>query len=269
VIDVQGTGYSGRRNDFLNAVQRLVIVSRMRPAKLIASFKKSKFYLQNGSLDSIHPAVPSNHRMLMLADLAVVPKDPNFFLQRRITSHNRPGLTERSKILSGIEAKTARIAEASHSSPFVFGAVSLTSVLDNIQIVFTCDLKDRVHFGWLAKDVDWNNRFRPNGNRIHDCGWIHRVGVLIDIDEHRLGATIGDCLRSGDERVRDRDHLVAWSDTQRQKTQPKRLCAAANTNRVRTIAVSCEIRFESSDERTAGEGSGINDFPNRIDEFFP
>jgi hypothetical protein len=36
---------------------------------------------------------------------------------------------------------------------------------------------------------------------------------------------------------------------------------------MRTIAVSREIRFESSDEWAAGEGSGINDFLDRTDEF--
>ncbi len=54
---------------------------RVRAAELIAFFEMAQFDAQNGRLDSVHPAVPSDHGVVIFADLAVIPKNPDFLLQ--------------------------------------------------------------------------------------------------------------------------------------------------------------------------------------------
>src|SRR6266404_2868995 len=269
VVDVADPLCLDRPDKFFDAVQCLIIMCRVRPAELIASFKKSEFDSQNGCLDSVHATVPSDHDVMILADLAVISQNPNLLLQLGIVSHHCAGLTESTKILPRVEAEAASLAKASHLPSLVFGSMCLAGILDNIHTPFSGDSRDGIHVRRLTKKVDRYDRLCSRRNRFLQRGRIHRVSTLIDIDKHRLGAAVGNRLRSGDESIWYRDHLVCGSDAQRQKSQPERFCAAANTNCMKAIAVRREFRFKVGDERTAGEGSGINDFLNRTDEFSP
>src|SRR6266446_7901656 len=131
VIHVADIGGVGGRNDLFHAAQCLVIVGRVRSPKLVSFFQIAQFDPQSGGLNSVHPAVPPNHRMVIFPYLAMVPKDSDFFLQLGIVGDHRAGLTKRTKIFPGVEAETAGVAKCACSSPLVFGSVRLTSVLND------------------------------------------------------------------------------------------------------------------------------------------
>jgi len=102
----------------------------VRSAELICSFQVAQFDTQNCCLDSVHSAVPTNHHVMILTDLAVISQDPDFLLQFGVISHHCAGLTECTEILPRVEAETASIAKTSHLSAFVSGSVSLAGILN-------------------------------------------------------------------------------------------------------------------------------------------
>src|SRR5690242_2921069 len=109
----------------------------VRPPKLISSFETPQFDAQNGCLDAVHPAVPPDHGVVILADLTMVPKRPDLFLQPGVISYHRTSLAECAKILSGVKAETSGLAKRADLSPLVFGPMSLAGILNDEQTVLT------------------------------------------------------------------------------------------------------------------------------------
>src|SRR5271165_6378892 len=93
------------------------------PPELSIPFKMSQLNSQNSRLDSVHPAIPPNHAVIIFADLAVVPKDPNLLLQLGIASHNRASFAEGAKILPRVEAETSCIGEGADLSALILSSM--------------------------------------------------------------------------------------------------------------------------------------------------
>src|SRR5438552_17915127 len=71
VISVPGIKGLGRRYDFLNLLECLVILQRVGTPPRISAFQVSMFDAEDGSLDAINPAVPNHHPMVVLANMTV------------------------------------------------------------------------------------------------------------------------------------------------------------------------------------------------------
>ena len=79
---------------------------------------------------------------MVFANLTMISKDPNLFLQFMVAGHHGAGLSECAEILSGIEAKAAGVAERAGPASFVFGSMSLGGVFDDDQTAGTRDLAE-------------------------------------------------------------------------------------------------------------------------------
>src|SRR2546430_15119747 len=75
VVNVPGIKGLGRRYDFLNLLERLVILQRVGTPPRISAFQVSKFDAEDGSLDAIHPAVPTHHPMVVRSEERRVGKE--------------------------------------------------------------------------------------------------------------------------------------------------------------------------------------------------
>src|SRR5207237_8139041 len=117
VVNVPGIKGLGRRYDFLNVPERFVILQRVGTPPRISAFQVSKFDAEDGSLDAIHPAVPTHHPMVVLANLPVISKDAQLFLQSWVVGHNRARFTKRTKDLARVKGKTSAITNSDGSSP--------------------------------------------------------------------------------------------------------------------------------------------------------
>jgi hypothetical protein len=104
---------------------------RVRSPELVTSFEMAQFDAENSRLDSIHPAIPPNHGVVIFANLAVIPKDPDLVLQLGVESHNCASFAERAKILTRVEAETGRVGKRANSTALVLSPVSLAGVLNN------------------------------------------------------------------------------------------------------------------------------------------
>src|SRR5712692_1952966 len=98
-----------------------------------------KFDAQDSGLNTIHPAVPTNHRVPIFAGLSVVPKNADFFLQVRAICHDRSGFAERAQVFPGVEAKASGVAKCAGISALIFCSMSLGGILDYNKIVFACE----------------------------------------------------------------------------------------------------------------------------------
>src|SRR5271165_4461254 len=86
VVNMSGPSRVHGRDELVHAAQGSVIMRGVSSPELRISFKMSQLNSQNSRLDSVHPAIPPNHAVIVLADLAVIPKDPNLLLQLAIAS---------------------------------------------------------------------------------------------------------------------------------------------------------------------------------------
>src|SRR5436190_6255326 len=129
--------------------------------KSIPAVQLLQLHLEHSSLDSIHAAVPANHAVVILLRLAVIPKDPNLFIDPRVVCYDRASLTESSEVLARVETEATGVAKSTSFSTFVFRAVGLGSVLDHEQTPSAGELENRIHVGRLTKQMDRNDRFCP------------------------------------------------------------------------------------------------------------
>src|ERR1700733_3183527 len=107
VINVLNALCFGRPDHLFQVVKRLIVLRGVRSPELISSFKMSQFNAQNGCLNSVHATVPTHHRMVIFADLAMISKYANFPIQHLVSGHNCAGFTESTQILSWVETETS------------------------------------------------------------------------------------------------------------------------------------------------------------------
>src|SRR5882724_9920445 len=269
VINVPGIKGLGRRYDFLNLLERLVILQRVGAPLQISAFQVSKFDAENGSLDAIHPAVPTHHAMVVLANLPVISKDAQLFLQSWVVGHNRARFTKRAKVLARVKAKTSGITKCAGTSPPVFASVGLGRVLDDEEIMVPRELKNWIHVGRLAEQMHWNDGLGARAKRLFKPGRVHRVGGLVNIDKHRPSSTVSNGLGSGHKCIGNGDYFVARPNAARQKREPKRFGPTADADSVPASTIRRKIRLELFDERSAGKGAAVNHLADRAVKLRP
>ena len=140
VINVLGVGRRKRRYNFVHPIEHLIILQRMGAPQRVSTFKVLKFDAEDSSLDTIHPAVPSDHGVVIFADLTVISKNADFFLQFKVVCHDRAGFAKRAQILTGIEAEASGVTKRADLSSLVIGSVSLGGILNHQEIVPACEL---------------------------------------------------------------------------------------------------------------------------------
>ena len=127
--------------------------------------------------------------------------------------------------------------------------------------VLRAQTQNRIHVRRLAEEMNGNDGLRAECNGLLHRGRIHRVGALINVDKHRLGAAIGNRLGGCHEGVGHGDHFIPRTDPRRQKRQPERIRAIPDADGMIAVAVGGEILFELRDERTAGECPAVDNLP--------
>src|ERR1700730_3496686 len=165
--------------EFADTTQRSVIMSRVSSSELSISIKMAQLDSQYSRLDSVHPAIPPNHAVVIFADLAVIPQDPNLILQLGVASHHRAGFTKRSKILSGIKAETRRVTKCPNPSTVIFRSVRLARIFNDVEAVFACKFDNRIHVRRLAEKINRNDCLRPSCQSALQRRWIHRIGTFV------------------------------------------------------------------------------------------
>src|SRR5688572_30891318 len=173
----------------------------------------AKLHSKNRALDAVHAVVEAAILVFVARFLAPRTQQPDLLRDLWITRHDRAAFTVGAEILAWVKAETADLSDRSAPLALVLGAVRLTRILDHHQTVLSGDRHDWIHVRRLPEQVHGNDRFGPRCNRGLELLRIHREELGLDVDEHRLGARILDRSDGGDERERNRDHLVARSNT--------------------------------------------------------
>src|SRR5262245_6109252 len=122
MVDVCSERRLCRGDNAFDLLQPSIIECSMRATKLISSLQVAQFDAQDGALDSIHPTIPSDHSMVIFADLPVVSQDPDFLVQLRIVGYDSAGFTEGSEVFPRIKAETSGVTQRADPSPAVFGS---------------------------------------------------------------------------------------------------------------------------------------------------
>ena len=73
----------------------------MSPALLICLIEVAELDSQDRRLDTVHPAVPAHHLVVVFSHLAVIPKNPDFLLQFIIVSHDRARFAKSAEVFAG------------------------------------------------------------------------------------------------------------------------------------------------------------------------
>ena len=129
-------------------------------------------------------------------------------------------------------------------------------VLDHRQAVSPGDVEDGRQVARQADLVHGQDRPGPRRDRPLDQGGVDVVGPRVDVHEHRAGAAVADGVGGGDERVADRDHLVAGPDAEGEQGQVQRRRAARDGAGVRRADVRGELLLEGRDLRPLRDPAG-------------
>src|SRR5216683_858665 len=74
-----------------------------------------------------------------------------------VVSYTNPCLAIRPQVFTVVEAKTADIPKASNLLPPVGGTMCLGSILNNSKTMRMCKLQHRLHFDWMAIEMNGDN----------------------------------------------------------------------------------------------------------------
>ena len=147
----------------------------------------------------------------------------------------------------------------------------LAGVFDDDQVVATGDLPDGVHLGWLTVQVDRYDRLRARRHRGFEQLRIEVIVLGRDVDEHRIGARVGNREGSRSERVGRGDDFIAGAHAELPQRQVERVGSAGDGHTRSRPAIIGELFFELADFLTEYEArlpyhtlDGRHDF---IDEF--
>src|SRR5437773_2446728 len=139
---------------------------------------------------------------------------------------------EGAKIFPGIKTEATRVSYRACFSAFVLCAMRLSGIFNDEKSVCACKFQNRVHVRWLPEKVNRNDRFGSLGQTLFKFRRVHRECILVYIYKHWSGLAVGDRLGSGDKRVRNRNDFIAFANSQRQESKPKRISAVAHAYRV-------------------------------------
>ena len=140
----------------------------------------------------------------------------------------------------------------------------LGCIFNHSQTVAPRKLHDRIEVGGLAKKMNRNDGL---------CSWrqcalerrrIHRIGPLIDIDKDRCGAAKTDRLGGCDKGAGDGDDFVPLPNPAGQQSQPERIGAIADADRMLAAAEGGKVVLKRLDKRAAGEGAGVNHLRDNV-----
>jgi len=110
-------------------------------------------------------------------------------------------------------------------------------------------LADGFHVGALPVEMHRDQRLGPLRDRLLDPGRINAVGVLLRIDEDGGGVGDPDRLGGGEKGVGGRDALIAPPDAERQKGEPQRIGAVADSDGVFHAVIAGQLPLEALEHR--------------------
>ena len=150
--------------------------------------------------------------------------------------------------------------------------VRLAGVLDDLEFEFPGQRHEAVPIRGMAIQVDGHQShnapatltldedpiLRPAAalEVLSDQDRVHRVAVGLDVNKHRDGSRLHDCLDRGDERVRHSENQITRADPNCLEGDAEGVSPAPNADGVRDLTVLSEGVFEirhcgSTDERRA------------------
>src|SRR6476659_9918489 len=94
-----------------------------------------KFNAQNGGLDTVHSAVPTNHLVVIFADLAMISQHSDLLLQEKVVRYDRARFAECAQVFSWVETETTCVADAARLASFVSRSMRLRRIFNDKKAV--------------------------------------------------------------------------------------------------------------------------------------
>jgi hypothetical protein len=206
----------------------------------------AQLHTQHGRLQRVQPAVGPEHHVVVLVGAAAVVRHPAQAVDEgRVVRGDHPRVSVRPQVLAGVEAEAGRVAQAARSPAADLRAVRLRCVLQHGQAVALPDGQDGVHVRGMAVEVNRQQHLRARRDRGLQLARVHRERLGVHVHEHGARAVQEDGLAGGDERVGDRDHLVARPHPVGPERQDQRVRAVGDAARVRGPAVRRELLLQA------------------------
>jgi len=186
--------------------------------------KTIELRVQNGALELAETIVPADLAMLIPLAAGTSPavvNRANPHSKLVIVCHNDATLAAR-QVLARLEREAAQVPQRAHASPLVCCTMRMGRVLDDREPPPFGDLKDVVHAGREAAQVDGDYRPSPFRNRrLNGCRvYVESVGV----DVHEYGDSVGFDHSRGcsQKRIGRHDNFVAGTDIRSQQRYSQR-----------------------------------------------
>ncbi len=185
----------------------------------------------------------------------------------RIVGGQHAAFAGRSQVLGGIKTEASDIAHGARAPAAIFGAVGLSGVLNDDQLVASRDIENRIHFGALPVEMHQQDGARAAGDRSFDFGGVDVACRRVDIDENRRGADVPDGGHRGVKGEWNGDYFVAGLNAGRQQRQMERTGSGVDGHPVPRAAITGEFLFQRGHFLAADELPAFEYAPNRRGQF--
>src|SRR5215210_557709 len=125
----------GRHGDRKVSCKFRPISLRQDPARLSPSRKKRQSCSQHGRLYLVQTGIHAELAVLILARLSTVAEAPRLFGEPDVRERDRTAISQRTKVLGGIETVGCGLAETSDRLAIAGGEMRLAAVLDDRETV--------------------------------------------------------------------------------------------------------------------------------------
>ena len=110
-------------------------------------------------MHSIHARVPAFQHMGVLLRLAVVGDDPRFLGDVGAIGHHGPCITICTQVFPWVKTEAGTVAKGADLLAIHFGAMGLSAIFQNEEVVPLCNVHDHRHVGGTTVQVHRNDAF--------------------------------------------------------------------------------------------------------------
>ena len=184
--------------------------------------------------------------MLVFFLLPIIPEHFQAICDLLVVGNHHAAIAVGPQVFARVKTKSRRMAQRAHALAFVARTVGLACVFNHHDPMLIGKLLDGIHVGRMPIQMNGENSFRAASDGSFDGRHVQSVGVRIDVDQHRLGASMRHAECGGDETVGGGDDLVTRTDIERPQREFECRRTGVHTDRIWHVAESGELFLEEA-----------------------
>jgi ADP-ribose pyrophosphatase YjhB (NUDIX family) len=210
-------------------------VPRIEPAQLRGEDRR---------LDGVELAVQPDRDVVVLRALPELALESQLVRELGVARHDGAAVAGRGEILARVEAEAPDRAERSDGAAAGTRAMSLSCIFYHGDSVRRRAFHQRVHRRRVSVEMHDDECARPLPESVGRRRFVDEIGLIVRIDEHRVGADESDRGDGCMERIGLGHDIVTRSDPERTERHYEGVGATVDAERIARTDIRCERALE-------------------------